>query len=84
MIVFCIHQLHESLLDKSRSFLAISKKNRWSQGCVQKNVGHEVTKGIYSNVRAKKAAKYEYDVRDLDRVRSSRAVLDDNVLRKCV
>ena len=84
MIAFCIHQLHESLLDKSRSFLAISKKNRWSQGCVQQNVSHEVTKGIYSNVRAEKASKYEYDVRDLDRVRASRAVKDDNVLRKCV
>ena len=84
MIVFCIHQLHESLLDKSRSFLAISKKNKWSQGCVQKNISHEVTKGIYPDVRAEKAAKYEYDIRDLDRVRSSRAVLDDNVLRECV
>ena len=49
-----------------------------------KNISHEVTKGIYSNVRAEKAAQYEYDVRDLDRVRSSRAVLDDNVLRECV
>ena len=49
-----------------------------------KNISHEVTKGIYSNVRAEKAAKYEYDVRDLDRVRASRAVKDDNVLRKCV
>ena len=46
-----------------------------------KNVSHEVTKGIYSNVRAEKAAKYEYDVRDLNRVRSPRAVLDDKVLR---
>ena len=81
MIALCIHQLHESLLDKSRSFLAIAKKNRWSQGCVQKNVSIEVTKGIYSNVRAEKAAKYEYDVRDLNRVRSSRALLDDKVLR---
>ena len=45
-----------------------------------KNVSHEVTKGIYSNVRAEKAAKYEYDVRDLNRVRSSRALLDDKVL----
>jgi len=43
-----------------------------------------VTRGIYSNVRAKKAAKYECDVRNLDRVRSSRAVLGDDVLRECV
>ena len=84
MIAFCIHQLHESLLEKSSSFLAISKKNRWRQGCVKKNVSHEVTKGLYSNVRAEKTAKYEHDVRDLDRVGSSRAVLDDNVLRECV
>ena len=46
----------------------------------KKNISLEVTKGIYSNVRAEKAAKYEYDVRDLDRVRSSRALLDDRVL----
>ena len=84
MIAICIHRLHEYLLNKSSSFLAISKKNRWSQGCVQKNISLEVTKGIYPDVRAEKAAKYEYDVRDLDRVRSSRAVLDDNVLRECV
>ena len=45
-----------------------------------KNISLEVTKGIYSNVRTEKAAKYEYDVRDLDRVRSSRAVLDDRDL----
>ena len=49
-----------------------------------KNVSHELTKGIYPDVRAEKAAKYEYDVRELDRVRSSRAVLDNNVLRECV
>ena len=49
-----------------------------------KNISHEVTKEIYSGLRAEKAAKYEYDVRDLDRVRSSRAVLDNNVLRECV
>ena len=49
-----------------------------------KNISLEVTKGIYPDVRAEKAAKYEYDVRDLDRVRASRAVKDDNVLRKCV
>jgi hypothetical protein len=49
-----------------------------------KNISLEVTKGIYSGVRVERAAKYEYDVRDLDRVRSSRAVLDNNVLRECV
>ena len=49
-----------------------------------KNIRHEVTEGIYSNVRAEKAAKYKYDVRDLDRVGSSRAVLDDKVLREFV
>ena len=49
-----------------------------------KNVSHELTKGIYPDVRAEMAAKYEYDVRELDRVRSSRAVLDNNVLRECV
>ena len=49
-----------------------------------KNVSHELTKGIYPDVRAEKAAKYEYDVRDLDRVRASRAVLGDDVLRECV
>jgi len=74
VIAFCIHQLHEYLLNKSSSFLAISKKNRWSQGCVQKNISLEVTKGIYSGVRAEKAATHEYDVRDLDRVRALRAV----------
>ena len=47
-----------------------------------KNVSHELTKGIYPGVKAEKAAKYEYDVRDLDRVRASRAVKDDNVLRE--
>ena len=84
MITFCIHQLHEYLLNKSSSFLAISKKNRWSQGCVQKNISLEVTKGIYSGVRAEKAATHKYDVRTLDKVRSSIAVLDDNFLRECV
>ena len=49
-----------------------------------KNISLEVTKGIYPDVRAEKAAKYEYDVRDLDRVGSSRAVLDDKVLREFV
>jgi hypothetical protein len=49
-----------------------------------KNISHEVTKEIYSGLRAEKSAKYECDVRNLDRVRSSRAVLDDNVLRECV
>jgi len=49
-----------------------------------RNISHEVTKGIYSNVRAEKASTYEYDGRDLDRVRASRAVLGDDVLRECV
>ena len=74
--------MHETLNDKSSSFLAISKQNRWSQGCVKKNISLEVTKGVYSGVRAEKAAEHEYDVRDLDRVRASRAVKDDNVLRE--
>jgi len=39
-----------------------------------------LTKGICPDVKAEKAAKYEYDVRDLNRVRSSRALLDDKVL----
>ena len=50
----------------------------------KKNISLEVTKGIYSGVRAEKAAKYEYDARDLGRVRTLRAVLGDNVLRECV
>jgi hypothetical protein len=49
-----------------------------------KNISLEATKGIYSGVRAEKAAKHEYDVRDLDKVRASRAVWDDNVLREFV
>ena len=49
-----------------------------------KNISHEVTKEIYSGLRAEKAAKYEYDARDLGRVRTLRAVLGDNVLRECV
>ena len=49
-----------------------------------RNISHEVTKGIYSNVRAEKADKHENDVRDLDRVGVSRAVQRDNVLRECV
>ena len=49
-----------------------------------KNISLEVTKEIYPDLRVEKSAKYEYDVRELDRVRSSRAVLDNNVLRECV
>jgi len=50
----------------------------------KKNISLEVTKGIYSGVRAEKAATHKYDVRTLDKVRSSIAVLDDNFLKECV
>ena len=66
--------MHETLIGKSSSFLTKAKQNRWIQGCVQKNISLKVTKGIYSGGRAKKAARHEYDVSDLDKARASRAM----------